>query len=179
MLQFTSTSDFLDWRPWADVPTVGAHPSANAAVAAAVLGDQLLLFGINETGKPPESKVVVMTATTDAVSWTPWHQVEHGTRPEGAEVTHQPLDVAATTFDGRVFLATRWEDPNAAPVGHYVAVNFSADAQNWSRWRVRATTLPFSPNGAATLSSAGNHLYVLAPIDDPASSGHAHSIWAY
>ena len=58
MLQFTSTSDFLDWRPWTDVPTVGAHPSANAAVAAAVLDDQLLLFGINETGKPPESKVV-------------------------------------------------------------------------------------------------------------------------
>jgi len=177
-LQFTSTSDFLDWRPWVDVPIVGAYPSASAAVAAAVLGNQLLLFGINETGKPPESKVVVMTATTDAASWTPWHQVEHGARPEGAELDHQPLDVAATSFDRRVYLATRWEDPNAAPVRYYVAVNFSADAQNWSRWRLPATTLPFVPSGATALSAAGNHLYVLAPTGD-ASGGLAQSIWAY
>jgi hypothetical protein len=178
-LQFTSTSDFLDWRQWADVPTVGARSLTNVAVAAAVLVDRLLLFGIDETGKLPESKVVVMTATTDAVHWMPWEQVEHGARPEGGELDEQPLDVAASSFDGRVYLATRWEGPNVEPLGHYLAVNFSADAQNWSRWRVPTTTQPFVPSGAAALSAAGNHLYVLAPTGDPPSGGFAQSIWAY
>ena len=58
-------------------------------------------------------------------------------------------------------------------------MNFSADAQNWSRWRVPTTTLPFVPNGAAALSAAGNHLYVLAPTDDPAGGGLTQTIWAY
>lgn len=132
------------------------------------------------TGWPFSWLMIVMTATTDAVNWAPWREVEQGARPEGAELNQQPLDVAATTFDARVYLATRWENPNVALVGHYVAVNFSADAQNWSRWRVPDETLPFAPTGATALSAAGNHLYVLArTADDPASGGFAQSIWAY
>jgi hypothetical protein len=51
-------------------------------VTPAVLGDRLFLFGIYDTGMPPESEVVVVASTADTVSWTPWILVEPGARPE-------------------------------------------------------------------------------------------------
>src|SRR5262249_26389808 len=53
-LRFTSSSDLLMWTPWKDVPAVGLRPAS--PVAAAVLRNRLFLFGIYDTGKPPESK---------------------------------------------------------------------------------------------------------------------------
>jgi hypothetical protein len=59
-----------DVVPWEDVPAVGLRPGLS--VIAAVLGDRLFLFEIYDTGKPPESKVVVVTSTDDTLVWTPW-----------------------------------------------------------------------------------------------------------
>ena len=51
------------------MPATGLRP--DSPVAAAVLGNRLFLFGIYDTGKPPESKVVVVTSTDDTLVWTP------------------------------------------------------------------------------------------------------------
>ena len=117
------------------MPAAGLRP--DSPVTAAVLGDRLFLFGIYDTGKPPESKVVVVTSTDDTLVWTPWTLVEEGVRPEGRPAVDQPMDVAATTFGDRLYLASRWMGPESeTDPGPYVAVDFSGDGTNWSGWRV-------------------------------------------
>lgn len=177
VLRFTSSSDLLTWASWGDVPAAGFRP--DSPVAAAVLGNRLLLFAIYDTGKAPESKVVVVTSTADAVTWTPWVLVEGGARPEDRPAADQPLDVAATTFGDRVYLATRWMGPSSeSDPGPYVAVNFSGDGTNWSGWRVPPSTLSFQPSTVPAVAPNGNHVYVLAPALDP-EGGLDAGVWAY
>ncbi len=176
-LRFISSSDLQAWTAWTNVPVTGLAPAS--PVAAATLEGRLFLFGIFDTGKPPESKVVVMTSTTDTVSWTPWDQVEAGARPEGRPLTDQPLDVAAATFRDRVYLASRWMGATTEPdAGLYAAVNFSADGANWSGWRQPVSTVPFGPSAAPAVAASGNHLYLLAPATDSAG-GTNKQVWAY
>jgi len=177
VLRFTSSSDLLMWTPWEDVPAVGLGP--DSPVAAAVLGNRLFLFGIYDTGKPPESKVVVVTSTDDTLVWTPWTLVESGARPEDRLAVDQPLDVAATAFGDRLYLASRWMGPESeSDPGPYVAVNFSGDGANWSGWRVPASTLKFEPASAPAVAANGNHVYVLAPVLG-AGAGTKAPVWAY
>jgi hypothetical protein len=176
VLRFTSSSDLLIWSPWEDVPAVGLRP--DSPVAAAVLGDRLFLFGIYDTGKPPKSKVVVVTSTDDTLVWTPWTLVEEGIRPEGRPAVDQPMDVAATSFGDRLYLASRWMGPESeTDPGPYVAVDFSGDGTNWSGWRVPTSTLAFQPGDAPAVAANGNHVYVLAPTLNPAAT--EATVWAY
>jgi hypothetical protein len=169
LLRFTSSSDLLTWSPWQNVPAAGLSPGS--AVAAAALGDRLFLFGIYDTGKPPESEVIVVTSTADTVTWTPWTLVEAGARPEDRPATDQPLDVAATQFGGRLYIASRWIGPTSGPdAGPYVALNFSGDGSNWSGWRVPTASEPFNPSTAPAVAASGNHVYLLAPAMDSAGS---------
>jgi hypothetical protein len=169
LLRFTSSSDLLTWSPWENVPAAGLSPGS--AVAAAALGDRLFLFGIYDTGKPPESEVIVVTSTADTVTWTPWTLVEAGARPEDRPATDQPLDVAATQFGGRLYIASRWMGPASGPdAGPYVALNFSGDGSNWSGWRVPTSSGPFNPSTAPAVAASGNHVYLLAPAMDSAGS---------
>jgi hypothetical protein len=155
---------------------VGLRP--DSPVAAAVLGDRLFLFGIYDTGKPPESKVVVVTSTDDTLVWTPWTLVEEGIRPEGRPAVDQPMDVAATSFGDRLYLASRWMGPESeTDPGPYVAVDFSGDGTNWSGWRVPTSTLAFQPGDAPAVAANGNHVYVLAPTLNPAAT--EATVWAY
>ena len=159
-LRVTSSADVMQWEPWTDVPTGGL--GAMSAVAAAALGDTLHLFGLHDTKKPPESNVVVHNSTGDGAVWAGWDVVENGARPEGQPSADQPLDVSATEFDDRVYIASRWGLTNTD--SQYMAVNFSGDGENWSGWRQpESPTLVFRPGGTAGLAAAGNHLYVLAP----------------
>jgi hypothetical protein len=176
VLRFTSSSDLLTWAPWENVPAAGLRPAS--PVAAAVLGDRLFLFGIYDTGKPPESQVVVVASTDDTVVWTPWTLVEGGARPEDRPPVDQPLDVAATAFGGRLYVASRWMGPGSeSDPGPYLAVNFSGDGTNWSGWRVPPSTVPFPPSTAVAAAANGNHVYLLAPMLD--SSGTDKNVWAY
>lgn len=78
----TSTSDLRSWAPWADVPAAGLPPSS--AVAAATLGGTICLFGIYQTGKLPETVLVVENTSSDGgTTWSGWEMVEEGLRPEG------------------------------------------------------------------------------------------------
>jgi hypothetical protein len=174
-LRFTSSADLQMWASWDDVPASGMRP--DSPVSAAVLGDRLFLFAIYDTGKPPESQVVVVTSTDDAVTWTPWNLVEGGLRPEGRQVGDQPLDVAATTFDGRLYLASRWMGASpGSDAQPYVAVNFSGDGTNWSGWRLPPSTLEFQPSDTPAVAANGNHVYVLAPALEDGLTKH---VWAY
>ena len=177
LLRFTSSADLLTWSPWHDVPAAGLRP--DSPVAAAALGDRLFLFGIYDTGKPPESEVVVVTSTADTVTWTPWTLVEAGARPEGRPAADQPLDVAATQFGDRLYIASRWMGPAAEPdPGPYFAVNFSGDGSNWSGWRVPTSSEPFKQSTAPAVAASGNHVYLLAPAL-VSGVGTPAPVWAY
>jgi len=106
-LRATSSADLESWNAWVDVPSGGLAPTS--AVAAAALGDTLHLFGLHDTNKPPRTNVVVHNSTVDGGNWTGWSIVENGARPERQPQTDQPLDVAATVFGNRVYIASRWE----------------------------------------------------------------------
>ena len=122
------------------------------------------MFGITDTKKPPLSSVVVGNSTLDGITWTGWEVVEGGARPEGASQTDQPVDVAASHFDGRLYLASRWQPSGAGAA--YAAVNFSSDGVNWSGWRQRDLQ-PGAPLGVA---GVGNHLYVFGGKGDTSAS---------
>ena len=174
-LQVTSTADLLLWTAWAVVPTGGLGPSA--PVAAAALGDRLYVFGLFDTRKPPETGVIVRNATSDGTTWTGWQLVEEaGARPEGHPLTDQPLDVAATAFGDRVYLASRWQPADGGTP--YLAANFSADGDNWSGWREPPSTVPFAPAATPGLAGVGNHLYILAPQTDSAANDST-LVWAH
>lgn len=175
VLRFTSSSDLLMWSQWEDVPGVGLRP--DSPVTAAVLRDRLFLFGIYDTRKPPESKVVVVTSTDDTLVWTPWAMVEEGVRPEGRPAVDQPLDVAATSFGDRLYLASRCPESQTDP-GPYVAVDFSGDGTNWSGWRLPPSTLAFQPGDTPAAAANGNQVYVLAPILNLTGEAEA-SVWRF
>jgi hypothetical protein len=160
-LRLTSTADMRIWNPWTDVPPPG-FPSGSA-VAAAALGDKLYIFGVFDTGKAPAS-VIMRNSTSDGVTWSGWDQVEAGIRPEGAAAADQPLDVAAGIFHERIYLTSRWEstEGSAYETG-YLTVNFSADGDDWSGWRIPQAESVFQASNAAGLAAVGSHLYILAP----------------
>jgi hypothetical protein len=165
-LQVTSTSDLIFWTAWAVVPATGLAPSA--PVAAAALGDRLYIFGVHES-REAVATVVVSNATSNGTTWSGWQMVEANARPEGQPNSDEPLDVAATTFDDRVYIASRWQ-PADTQKPKYIAVNFSADGDNWSGWREPPVTVPSTgpgdegsvePSHTPGLAGVGNHLYIL------------------
>jgi hypothetical protein len=156
-LRATSSADLISWSPWADVPITGLH--LISAPAAATLGDTLHVFAVFRTGKRPAT-VIMRNATKDGTVWTGWDTVEGGAPPEG-HPDDEVLDVSATTFSDRVYLASRWQNVGDATL--YVAVNFSGDGENWSGWRPPPGAIDMPPNDATGVAAAGNHLYVLAP----------------
>ena len=175
-LRLTSTADMRIWNPWTDVPPPGL-PSGSA-VAAAALGDKLFIFGVFNTGKAPAS-VIMRNSTSDGVTWSGWDQVEAGIRPEGAAAADEPLDVTAGIFHERIYLTSRWEstEGSAYETG-YLTVNFSADGDDWSGWRIPQPESVFQASNAAGLAAVGSHLYILAPQwaggpDNPTP------VWAY
>jgi hypothetical protein len=157
-----STADLLAWSPWVDVPAVGLSPKS--PVAAAALGNRLYIFGINQTGKPPEIGTVVSNSTADGATWTGWTEVEAGLRPTGMPSADEALDVTASVDQGRLYIATRWQSATttAGQNTFYVAVNFTSDGNNWSGWRIPDSTVQFQPAATAGLAAVGNHLYILA-----------------
>jgi hypothetical protein len=116
-------------------------------------------------------------------------RVEGGIRPEELPGT-DPLDVAATVFRDRVYLASRWRKPADETAATTIAVNFSGDGENWCGWRVPESTakplvdyyasaespLELRPNAPPGLAAVNNHLYILAPGDQ---SGDTNNVWTY
>jgi hypothetical protein len=153
-LRFTSSADLESWNPWVSVPASGLSP--DSPVAAAVLHDTLYIFGVYQTGKESEPAVVVWNSTLDGRTWTGWDTVE-----AGAGSPNKPLDVAATVFRDRIYIASRWESSDLAT--YFVSVNFSEDGANWSGWREPESTVQYQPSAAAGLAAVGNHLYIVTP----------------
>jgi hypothetical protein len=90
-----------------------------------------------------------------------------------------PLDVAVGTFDGRVYVATRWQT-TSGPQQQTVTLglNFSGDGENWSGWRTPETyDGDFTPTGTVALAAVHNHLYIASPRLTP--DGGTTQIWAY
>ncbi len=175
-LRLTSTADMRIWNPWTDVPPPGL-PSGSA-VAAAALGDKLFIFGVFDTGKAPAS-VIMRNSTSDGVTWSGWDQVEAGIRPEGAAAADEPLDVAAGIFRERIYLTSRWEstEGSAYETG-YLTVNFSADGDDWSGWRIPQPDSVFQASNPAGLAAVGSHLYILAP-QGVGGPDNPTPVWAY
>jgi hypothetical protein len=180
-LHVTSTSDLDIWDPWANVPS-GLPPAS--AVAAATLNETLFIFGVFKTGKDPDV-VIMRNSTSDGSTWSGWETVEAGAGPEGAPAD-TPLDVAAGIFDGRIYLAARWQTVphQPPPMTDYLAVNFSEDGENWSGWRT-VPTPAIQPSASAGLAAVGNHLYIFAPQfmapgpGDPLGEDTTTHVWAY
>jgi hypothetical protein len=161
-LRVTSSADLDSWDPWATIPRSGSPPAS--AVAATALGDTLYVFGVHQTGQPPQT-AVVRNSTQDGSTWTGWDLVEAGARPEVRAA--QPLDVAATAFRDRVYIASRWQSKDSAGENiFYVAVNFSGDGDNWSGWRRPESVNQIQASATPGLAAVGNHLYILAPLID-------------
>ena len=174
-LRVTSTDDVRVWLPWADVTAAGLVPQS--AVAGAVLDGTLHLFGIYDTGKEP-AYVVVHTSTQDGHTWAAWDMVEAGLPPLDAPAG-VPLDVAAGTFDGRVYVATRWQTTSGPQQQTTtLGLNFSGDGENWSGWRTPETyDGDFTPTGTVALAAVHNHLYIASPRLTP--DGDTTQIWVY
>ena len=184
-LRATSSADLIGWSAWADVPEPGLPPLS--PVAAAALGGTLHIFRVFDSLK--EENVVMHNSTVDGMAWSGWGLVEGGIRPEELPGTN-PLDVAATIFRDRVYIATRWTKPPNEVQPITIAVNFSGDGVNWSGWRVpestakplvdyTATSQPafqLVPDATAGLAAVSNHLYILAP---GSSAGAGNNVWAY
>jgi hypothetical protein len=164
-LNATSSADLESWNPWVQIPQSG--PSPASPVAAAALGDTLHVFGVHQRGNRPATAVVVHNSTNDGNTWAGWDIIEAGAQPEGEIRPAQPLDVAATVFRDRVYIASRWEAPNrAGENSYYVALNFSGDGENWSGWRRPESVTSVQPRTTAGLAAVGNHLYVVSPLLD-------------
>jgi hypothetical protein len=170
-LRMSSTSDLAVWDPWTTVPSpTAAHISA---IAATTLEGKLFVFGVFKTGKRPD--VVIMgNSTSDGTTWSGWDTIEAGAIPEGTPADTTPVDVAAGSFDGRVYIVSRWRSTAIGFTVGYVAVNFSEDGANWSGWRPR----DFGASASAGVAAVGNHLYILAPQNDANVSDTTH-VWAY
>jgi hypothetical protein len=184
-LRLTSSADLIGWTPWVDVPPPGLPPVS--ALAAVTLGDTLHIFRVFDSRK--EENVVMHNSTVDGTTWSGWAVVEGGIRPEELPGT-DPLDVTATVFRDRIYLASRWGKPADEAAATTIAVNFSGDGENWCGWRVPESTakplvdytasaespLELSPNAPPGLAAVNNHLYILAPGDQ---SGGTNNVWTY
>jgi hypothetical protein len=151
------------------------------------LRDTLHIFRVFDSLK--KENVVMHNSTVDGTTWSGWAVVEGGIPPEELPGT-DPLDVAATVFGDRVYLATRWRKPTDETAATTISVNFSADGGNWSGWRVPQSTaeplldylstprppLEPKPNAPPGLAPVNNHLYILAPGD---KFGDTNNVWAY
>ena len=176
-LRLTSTADMRIWSPWTNVPPPGL--SSGSAVAAAALGEKLFIFGVFNTGKAPAS-VIMRNSTSDGVTWSGWDQVEEGIRPEGAAAADEPLDVSAGIFHDRIYLTSRWESTEGSDYETgYLTVNFSADGDDWSGWRIPQAESVFRAGNAAGLAAVGSHLYILAPQWAGDSNNDPTPVWAY
>lgn len=171
-LRVTSSADLIAWNPWTNLPNPGQ--TLMSAPTAATLNDTLHVFAVVRTGKHPAT-AVMRTATTDGITWTGWDTVEGGIPPE-KHPDDAVLDVAATTFRDRVYLASRWQ--NAGDATQYIAINFSGDGTNWSGWRPPPATLDMAPSQTPGLAAAGNHLYVVAPKLST-SGGDSTDVWVH
>ena len=117
--------------------------------------------------KPPgvtQIPMVLHNASPDGSIWSGWTEVEGAAVPEDYPMPGlQPLDVVATTFVDRVFIGSRWLDPENNQ--HLMALNFSGDGTNWSGWRIPRDDVtpsddpPFGPGATAGLAAVNNHLY--------------------
>lgn len=141
--------------------------------------DKLFIFGVFSTGKAPAS-VIMRNSTSDGVTWSGWDQVEGGLRPEGAAAADEPLDVAAGIFHDRIYVTSRWEstEGSAYETG-YLAVNFSADGDDWSGWRIPQAESVYQAGNSAGLAAVGSHLYILAPQLAGGPDNDPTPVWAY
>ncbi len=177
-LRMTSTSDLRIWDSWADVPPAALQ--ATSPVAAATLGDRLYLFGVFKTGKRPDL-AVMSNSTADGLTWSGWGVVEAGLGPLQGTRADSPLNVAAGTFLGRIYIACTWRSPPPDQEHEgfdYIAVNFSEDGDNWSGWRLPESDVKFEPSNPAAVAAVGNHLYVFAPILIR-NTGETTRVWVY
>ena len=174
-LQIAFTPDVRRWTPWAVVPDAGLAPKT--AVAAATLDGTLYLFGLYVTNKTP-GVIVVVNSSTDGTTWSGWSEVEGGVRPEQGLASDVPLDVAATSFEGQLQLAVRWETDNGLEVTHYVATNTSRDGKDWSGWRIPDSDKAFAPSSSAAVAGTDGHLYILSAWDN-ANIGDTTHVWSY
>jgi hypothetical protein len=197
-LRLTSSADLIEWSPWVNVPPQGLPPVS--AVAAATLRDTLHIFRVFDARTPtrPGGKNVLMhNSTADGTTWSGWAAVEDGIPPEELPISPQelqgiePLDVAATIFRDRVYIASRWKRADQT-TDTTLVVNFSGDGKNWCGWRVPESTakprldylasaespIELMTNAPPGLAAVNNHLYILAVpgIDRP---GGTNNVWAY
>jgi hypothetical protein len=154
-LRLTSTDDMIEWNPWSDVPEPAGIPH-DPALAAVSLNDVLHVFGVYRPQGPGTSdRQLLHNSTTNLTTWTGWQSVERGAvLPQSV---HGPLDVAAGIFQNRIYLASRWEFSNALPA---LALNFSADGDNWSGWRTPESDRTFHAMATAALAPVNHHLYI-------------------
>jgi hypothetical protein len=91
-----------------------------------------------------------------------------------------PLDVAAQAFQGRIYLASRWDTFQEGDIvfNDVIAINFSEDSRNWSGWRVPQSDVTHEAGSAAALAATGNHLYIFAS-ELVASSPAGHLVWVH
>jgi hypothetical protein len=173
-LQLTWTSDLRIWAPWASIPAAPAIGSP-APVAAATLDGKLFLFEVVKTGKRPDL-LVMRNWTSDGSTWNGWAAVEAGLAPEDGSPSDFPLDVSAGTFEGRVYIASRWQatPPDPEHLGlYYLVLNFSEDGDDWSGWRIPQSDAELTPPSSAGLTAVNHHLYLFS------RNATADGVWAY
>jgi hypothetical protein len=176
-IRMTSTADLRIWAPWTPVPSPGLQ--SGSPLAAATVAGKLFIFSVFKTGKRPAA-IIMRNSTADA-TWSGWQEIEAGLPPEQGTPSDHPLDVSATTFNQRVYIASRWFSPPPDPehVGTtYLAANFSEDGDNWSGWRVPASEVTILPNKTAAIAAVNNHLYLFVPRLFP-NIGQGDRVWAY
>jgi hypothetical protein len=177
-IRMTSTSDLRIWLPWAQVPSPGLQ--SDSALAAATVAGKLFIFSVFKTGKRP-AVAIMRNSTSDGVNWSGWQEIEAGLYPEEGTASDYPLDVAATTFDGRLYIASRWLSPPPDPEHEgttYLAQNFSEDGDNWSGWRIPASKVTVLPNKTTGIAAVDNHLYLFVPRLFQ-NTGQSDRVWAY
>lgn len=202
----TSTDDLVTWAPWTDVPQPLIYPNLPAgwtasSLAAATLGDALHIFVVYSYSAPRAGgddliaraqaagvKVLLHNSTLQGSTWAGWREVERGTKLKGGG---KPLDVAAVAFQGRIYIASRWDtvelDGEFEIVRHnLIAVNFSEDADNWSGWRIPPVGYPGgvpsnqAAGTTAALAGVGNHLYIFAPDQvERTSPNNGYVVWVH
>jgi hypothetical protein len=120
-------------------------------------------------------------STSDGTNWSGWQEIEGGLYPEEGKASDYPLDVAATTFNGRLYIASRWLSPPPDPEHEgttYLAVNFSEDGDDWCGWRIPPSDIAVLPNKSAGIAAVDNHFYLFVPRLFP-NIGQGNRIWAY
>jgi hypothetical protein len=149
-------------------------------VAAATLDGKLFLFEVVQTGKTPDL-LVMRNWTSDGSTWNGWEAVEAGLAPEDGSPSDYPLDVSAGTFEGRVYIASRWQAtaPDPEHLGlYYLAQNFSKDGDDWSGWRILQSDAELTPPNSVGLAAVNHHLYHFAG-NIAVNTGVANGVWAY